>query len=373
MRRRIDPLYAASAVVAVITLVVLVITATGPSSGPSRTGSVFDDGPGGAGALRRYIVAMGANAITLEGETFDPSGARVVLILGADEAITTADVDKLRAFVRDGGTVVLAAELGLLEGSLLRAFGISLVGLAAPGTHPLASPVFADPPARTFAIDRGAALAPGNGADVLASDGRAPVIASVSLGRGVFIAAGSMWPFLGGGLAEADNARMVLALLRPAIGGTIAFDEYHHGVHPSSDILVLVEQTWPGRALLFIAVVTFLYLILSGRRLGPPVPLVSRASRSSLDYIRGFAGLVRRSGRGEIARRRLRSDLHTGLARQLGLDPAMPFERVLNAVAAQDRERAARARAIDDALARPLREDVLLRTVAQIDELLVTA
>ena len=52
-----------------------------------------------------------------------------------------------------------------------------------------------------------------------------------------------------------------------------------------------------------------------------------------------------------------------------GLDPATPIERIVNTLGAQDRAAAARAHAIDDALARPLREDALLRTVAQIDEL----
>jgi hypothetical protein len=164
---------------------------------------------------------------------------------------------------------------------------------------------------------------------------------------------------------------MVLALVRPALsGGMIAFDEYHHGLHPSADVLILIERTWPGRALVFAAVVTFLYLLLSGRRIGPPVPLAVRPARSSLEYVRGFAGLVRRSGRGEIARRRLRADLRTGLARGLGLDPATPFDRVLATIGAQDRARAAQARAVDEALSRTLPDAQLLRTVAQIEQLL---
>ncbi len=119
----------------------------------------------------------------------------------------------------------------------------------------------------------------------------------------------------------------------------------------------------------FAVAVGFLYLVLSGRRLGPPVPLDPRPARSSLEYIRGFAGLVRRSGHGEIARRRLRRDLRGGLARALGLDPGMPFDRILATLAAADRQRAAEARAVDDALGGRLREDQLLRTVAQIERL----
>ncbi len=376
MRRRLDPLYLASAALAIVTIVVLIATTTGPTTGTSRTGSVYDDGPGGASALRKYLEAMGAATTTIQGDVFDPGRSSVVLILGAAEAITDTDVNDLRNYVRGGGTVVLATELGIVERSVLDAFGVRVSGIAAPGAHALASAAFADPPARSLSIDRGVALGVGPQADVLATDGRAPLIAAVREGSGLFVFVGSLWPFLGGGLGEADNARVVLALVKPALaatGGIVAFDEYHHGLHPSSEVLVLVERTWPGRALVFAAIVTFLYLVLSGRRLGQPVPLEVRPARSSLEYVRSFAGLVRRSGRGEIARRRLRADLHAGLARGLGLDPATPFDRVLATIAAQGPVRAAQARAVDEALARPLRDAELLRTVAQIEQLLAVS
>jgi hypothetical protein len=332
---------------------------------------VYDDGAGGASALRRYLVAMGASTTTIQGEGFAVPDAKVLLILGAGEAITDIDAGKLRAFARAGGTVVLATEVGFLERSLLDAYGMSASGIAAPGQHNIANATFADPPARSLTLDRGIVFDVGTKADVLATDGQAPLIAAVREGSGLVVFVGSLWPFLGAGLGEADNARMVLALVRPALsGGMIAFDEYHHGLHPSSDVLILIERTWPGRALVFAAVVTFLYLLLSGRRIGPPVPLAVRPARSSLEYVRGFAGLVRRSGRGEIARRRLRADLRTGLARGLGLDPATPFDRVLATIGAQDRARAGQARAVDEALSRTLPDDQLLRTVAQIEQLL---
>ena len=368
--RRIDPLYLASAALLVFTIVVLAATTTGPSSASARTGSAYDSGSGGAAALRQYLEAMGAATSTVQGESFAVPQAAVLLILGASEQVSDIDVQQLRAFVRSGGTLVAATEQGIFDRGIFDAFGVRVSGIAIAGTHDVASAAFADPPARSIFIDRGVTLVPGPQGEALATDGRAAVIAAVRDGSGIFIAVGSLWPFLGGGLGEADNARVVLALLRPALGRTLAFDEYHHGLHPSSDLTVLIEKTWPGRALVFAGVLTFLYLVLSGRRLGRPVPLAVRPSRSSLEYVRGFAGLVRRSGRGEIARRRMREDLHAGLARELGLDPATPFERVLVTLAAQDRERAARARAIDDALAAPLPDDRLLRTVANIEKLL---
>jgi hypothetical protein len=374
VRRRIDPLYVVSAIVAIAALITIVLTSSTPATGPTRSGSVYDNGPGGAGALRRYLAAMGASTTSLEGDLFEPTGASVVVILGASEAIGDRDIASLRGFVRSGGTLVVATELGIAERALLDSFGMRVSGIAAPGTHPLANAAFADPPARSLSVDRAVGLVVPASAEVLATDGRTPFLAAVREGSGVFIAAGSLWPFLNGGLGEADNARAVLALVKPALSGrVVAFDEFHHGVHPTSDVMVLVEETWPGRALVFVMVVSLLYLVFSGRRLGPPVPLEVRPSRSSLEYVRGFAGLVRRSGHGEIARRRLRADLQTGLARGLGLDPATPFDRVLSAIGARDRERAARARAIDDALARPLREDQLLRTVREIEQLLAVA
>ena len=371
MRRRIDPLYLASAALAIVTVIVLIATTTGPATTTARTGSVNDDGAGGATAVRRYLEAMGATTSVIQGDAFDTAGAKVIFLLGASELVTDADTAKIQAFVRGGGTVIVATDLGLLERSVLNAFNVRVSGLARPGTLTVTGGAFVDPPASQMQIDRGVALAASADADVLATDGQAPVIVSVSQGSGLFIVVGSLWPFLGAGIGQAQNGRAILTLARAALSnGVVAFDEYHHGAHPSADVLVLVQQTWPGRALVFIAVLTLLYLVLTGRRLGPPLPLEVRPARSSIEYIRGFAGLVRRSGHGEIARRRLRADLQHGLARGLGLDPATPFDRILATIGAQDRTRAAEARAVDDALAHPLREEHLLRTVAKIEELI---
>jgi hypothetical protein len=371
--RRVNPLYLLAAVLAVATIVFAFATVGAAPTGSGRTGSVYDDGAGGAGALRRYLAAMGANTTTVQGDRFvpDPAAATVLFILGAAEAITPTDAENVKRFVSAGGTAIVATDIGILERPLLDAFDVRITGIAAPGTHPLRSAIFADPPARAIAVDRAGSLSLGPKALALANDGRTTIVAAVREGRGTFYVVASLGPFVAAGLGQADNARFALALAHDAvaIGGTVAFDEYHHGSHPSTDVLVLLQSTWPGRALVFASMVGFLYLVLSGRRLGPPVPLDPRPARSSLEFIRGFAGLVRRSGRGEIARRRLRRDLRGGLARALGLDPGMPFDRILATLGATDRERAAEARAVDDALGRRLREDQLLRTVGQIERL----
>ena len=48
------------------------------------------------------------------------------------------------------------------------------------------------------------------------------------------------------------------------------------------------------------------------------------------------------------------------------MDPETPLSDLLAEVATTDRDRAARARSLDEALARPLRDDALLRTVREV-------
>jgi hypothetical protein len=367
--RRVHPLYYLALVLFIAALVASALTAD-TSGGVARSASVYDAGPGGTAALRKYFEAMGASTTTVQGDTFaaNPSEIGVLFMLAPSEAFTPPDVVALRRFVTGGGTAVLATDLGVFERSLLDAFDVHVVGALGPGEYPVGGVAFADPPAHTIALDRGVTLSLGPGRVPLVSTAGRVIVALAREGSGSLIVVGSVAPFLTAELGEADNGRFALALAAQAIATrrAVAFDEYHHGVHPTTDVLVLMTRTWPGRALVFAGVALFLYLVASGRRLGPPIPLDPRPPRSSLEYIRGFAGLVRRSGHGEIARRRFRRELRGALARELGLDPETPIGDIIAELATTDRERAARARALDEALARPLRDDALLRTVREI-------
>jgi hypothetical protein len=367
--RRVHPLYYLALVLFIAALVASVLTAD-TSGGVSRSASVYDAGPGGTAALRRYLGAMGASTTTVQGDTFaaDPSQIGVLFMLGPSEAFTQLDAAAVRRFVTGGGTAVLATDAGFFEEPLLDMFDVHVAGALGPGRYPVGGVAFADPPAHAIALDRGVSLAFGPGRVPLASASGRTIVALAREGSGSLIVVGSVAPFLTAELGEADNGRFALALAAPAIADRrlVAFDEYHHGVHPTTDVLVLMTRTWPGRALVFAGVAFFLYLVTSGRRLGPAIPLDPRPPRSSLEYIRGFAGLVRRSGHGEIARRRFRRELRSALARELGQDPETPLDEVIAELAATDRDRAARARSLDEALARPLRDDALLRTVREI-------
>ncbi|HEV8537233.1 MAG TPA: DUF4350 domain-containing protein [Candidatus Limnocylindria bacterium] len=371
-RTRFDPVYV---IASVLSLLVLVAAGFVVGSAQSvRSGSVLDTNDGGASDLRRLVEGLAGRTVLVQGARFAPreSGATVLFILGVTELISEADVGALRVFLQDGRTIVVATDLGLAERSLLSAFGTGIRDRQQPGTYRLSSVVVAAAPARSIAIDQGASLSIVSRWSPIARSDGSVIGAMTREGRGTLIVVGSLAPFLNEFLGEGDNGRFALSLAASGFGPgrAVGFDEYHHGSHPSADLLAVLEGTWLGRSLLFVGLTVFAYLALSGRRLGPPLPADPRPPRSSLEYVRSFAGLVRRSHRDDIARGRLRRDLRTGLAAAYGIDTAAPFEQVLSAVEADRPERATEARAIDAALEGRLRDDELLRTVARIEHVL---
>ena len=373
-RRRIDPLAIAGAILLALTVILTALGARATVEDQGRTASIYDEGLGGAATLRRLLDGLGARTISLEGDAFAPTLAseRVLLMLRPSEAVTVQDVAAIHAYIREGGTVVVAHDFELLITPLLESFDIRFAQTATSDRTRLSGPLFAAPPAHQIENGPARELRLGPAWDTIGSDGRAPIVAMRTEGRGVLVVVGTVTPFLSGSIEDADNARFAVDLISAVLaqGGAVAFDEYHHGFHPAASILAVVERTWPGRALLFVLVAAFAYVALTGRRLGPPQPLDPRPPRSSLEYVRGFAGLVRRAGRQEIVRDRLRRELQAGLARGAGLDPATDLAQSVAQLRAVSPQRADDALAIDAQLRRRLREHELVRTVARVAALL---
>lgn len=373
--RRIDPL-ALVALVLFVVLAGLAVASSGGGTAPGsgalgRTASIYDRSSGGASVLRRYLELTGTTVVPIEGDRFVPAAGRigVLFLLGTTDALETGDLQALHDFVRSGGTLVIATDVGLNERRLLDDFGLApRGGSVRPGEVPVRSAAFAAPPVRTLNIDVGLALKPRDDATPLLLVDGAPLVGLASEGRGRVFAIGSLGPFVNGGIGLADNGRFALALTGGA--ARVGFDEYHHGSRPAPELTALLGKTWLGRALIAAFATVFAYIALTGRRFGRALPLDPRPPRSSLEYVRGFAGLVRRSGHGEIARRRLREDLQRALAREAGVDPRTDFERVLDTIAAQRPARAQEARRLHVALAGRLRDDALVRAANDVARLI---
>lgn len=371
-RLRIDPLYALAGVLLVVVVGLAVFVGTNAQS-QARSGSSLDGTNGGVAKLRALLEELGARTVIVQGERFLPreTGVSVLFMLGVTELVSEEDAVAARTFLQGGGTLIVGTDLGLAESAVLRGYGISMSEGIGAGRYDASSVIAATAGAAQIAVDRGRALTLSDRwSPVMRSDGRT-LAAMTREGAGTLVVVGSLAPFLNQYLSAADNGRFALSLAAAGFGPgrSIGFDEYHHGAHPSPELMAVLERTWLGRAMLLAAALVFLYLWWSGRRFGPPLPADPRPPRSSLEYIRGFAGLLRRSGRDEIARERLRRDLRLGLATRYGLDPATPLDRILATAEADDPLVAAEARAADAALAGRLRENDLLRTVARIEGL----
>jgi hypothetical protein len=371
-RLRFDPLYALAAVLLLVVVGLAIFVGTNAQS-QGRSGSALDSTSGGAARLRALLEGLGAETVIVQGERFSPrdTGVSVLFMLGATEFVNDADAVAAKTFLQAGGTLIVATDLGLAESAVLRAYGVGMGEGVSAGRYDASSVIAATAGAAQISIDHGRILTLSDRwSPVMRSDGRA-LAAMTREGAGTLIVVGSLAPFINQFLPTADNGRFALSLAAAGFGSgrSIGFDEYHHGAHPSAELMAVLERTWLGRAMLLAGALIFVYLWWSGRRFGPPLPADPRPPRSSLEYIRGFAGLLRRSGRDEIARERLRRDLRLGLATRYGLDPATPLDRILVTVEADDPPVAAEARAADTALAGRLRDNELLRTVARIERL----
>lgn len=374
MRRlpRIDPLYAIAAILMVVVVGLAIFVGTNAQS-QTRSGSALDATSGGTAKLRALLEELGARTVIVQGERFQPreTGVSVLFMLGASEFVSEEDAAAVKTFLQGGGTLVVASDLGLSESAVLRGYGISMSEGVSANRYGASSVIAATASASEIFVDQGRVLTLSDRwSPVMRSDGRT-VAAMTREGTGTLVVVGSLAPFLNQYLSVADNGRFALSLAAAGFGTgrSIGFDEYHHGAHPSPELMAVLERTWLGRAMLLAGALVFVYLWWSGRRFGPPLPADPRPPRSSLEYIRGFAGLLRRSGRDEIARERLRRDLRLGLAARYGLDPATPLDRILATAEADDPVVAADARATDAALTGRLRENELLRTVARIEGL----
>ena len=96
-------------------------------------------------------------------------------------------------------------------------------------------------------------------------------------------------------------------IVSPAIGHAVGFDEIHHSFTPTAagpaTVNTLLFDTPPGRAVIYVALLTFVYLLLSGRRLGPPLPArdPSEMRRTMYEHVQMLADLYRRAGQFRFA------------------------------------------------------------------------
>ena len=156
----------------------------------------------------------------------------------------------------------------------------------------------------------------------------ATILAGIKWGEGYIYVSSAVYPFTNEGLRHQSNSGLVMNVLqRIPPGERILFDEYHHGYFsPPSFRTMVWESPW-GQALIYALTLIAVYLLLTGRRFGRPVPLAEDvARRSSTEYVESMADLFQRSGKRAFLLKHYHRRFKRVLAKTYGISPQMEDE-----------------------------------------------
>jgi hypothetical protein len=274
-----------------------------------------DASPRGSLALALWLERLGYRVSQLAGAASTPDDTiRYLFVLRPTTRVTQTEARAVINWVRRGGTLVYVPSLvptfgatgvdvgdglgGELDVALKLASGANA---ATPRSAAPVLPFFTSPAGLSFVVADTGALGLGSDAWVPILEVPTAVPAQVvaaerryGAGRAYAVASESF--FDNAHLANADNAALVLNLLARGAGErVVAFDEYHHGEIAAPDLASAARASPWGWAVIYAALVTFLFALWSGRRFGPPLARERSPGRSAADYVTSFAGLLQRS------------------------------------------------------------------------------
>lgn len=350
---------------------------SGHDTGPSRLvgreaapdPSVFNDRASGTKGLFEWVGALGDRAVVWRQSWSELGQSRASLLVVADpraqaavstltggeahvdhSILTASDASALLAWLRAGHTAVLMSSrlpTGLVAGHKAGGptFGDALdltIDSALRSQRVEYSPLQPVPQTRgvvSLHSEAGSRLrraAP----DALAlfGDADGPLVLSVPVGRGRLIAIADAQFASNRNLPRAENAVFLARVLAQAVppGGTVLFDEYHHGdIALESGTTLWIALGRPAQ-LAFVQALLALLLVMGvvTVRFGQPVPLGRGQSRTSVEYVASLAGLYRRAKASPAALETLYRQFLRDLSARLALAPNVSLEQ-LSEVAAR--------------------------------------
>ena len=333
MRRSLAP-YAVIVACLAIALVVIVAGTAPPAQDDDPSSRVA--GKAGTLALYTWLDRLGFRVHRITGQ-FDTSGSDVILILDPRTPFSDADAQAVMAALAAGSDVVLdiSATGPGTAGALLDRLRISAEVARPAGDASAAQPIDVAgrvhhvPMAPGVSIDPAPYLTP-----LLTQSGALAGVAEQVGGAGRAYVLASNLPLSNDGLRDEDSAALVLSFLERARGGSIGFDEYHHGESQAvPDGAAAIFESPLGLALALAVVVLVVHLALSGRRLGPPLPAGAASTvPSTATYISAMAALLGRSREQGAVATRLADDLRRRLGAAVGVDPSIDDETFAAAV-----------------------------------------
>lgn len=328
----------------------------------------------GAQALYDWTRAIGYDAQRLEYRPFELEAEdQALIIINPTERITAAQVRTTLDWVEAGGTLILADDTPALFGpanQLLDELNIDIAVYS--DTVPIEhanpqQPALNAPPTGETTVRTHRMLAPQrNDYVTLLGAPDVPLLAGITHGDGYIFVSATSYPFTTAGLRDPENAALLLNLLRRVpSGGRVLFDEIHHGYEVPPSAGGALTNPW-GIAAFYALTAIALYLILTGRRFGRPVPLREEVVlRSSAEYVESMADLFQRGGKRGYVLDHYRTNFKRRLARPYGINPQLDDERFVRELGhARGHDDTALATLLAQMRTEPADESTLVRIVA---------
>lgn len=337
-------------------------------------------------ALGEWLAEMGHPTATTGRQRFDlPEEPGLLFVYPGAAVFTEEELDELFAWVENGAVLVLA---GPADARLQGRLGVDTELRPTTENVRQAQPLLPEGPV-TFSVQPGRGLRLEENAAampvlIVQEDGETSVAAALERrGQGWVWVLSERFLLTNRQLSdEKDAARLVPALLRGVEPGRPAiFDTYHlYGPDPQATAGVRTLQDWlyrtpTGWATLFLLVLGGVYLLLQGRRLGPPLQVeTARRRREASEFVVAMAGLQQRIHVRDSIARHHRRRLKQALGKPWRISPDLPDPEFLAALRSQDMtlsdERFQRIAQVLNGLRDPTDDRQLVELVASVDELL---
>lgn len=388
------------AIVALFSVMLLAALIASPPPTPIRYDLDANHESGLLG-LRLWLEELGYDVRRTGGLRFDlPADADLIFVYPNQLTYTTEEAAYLRHWVEAGGTLALIGPANE-DTALIDAFGVRLnADLRPERQQTQMQPLLPEgrltylrewfSSSMTLDLTDAPRAVPVLALTATASDeSLGEIVATRTVAAVQPVDAGVVWHFVPGvdftnlNLRSFDQGELLPALLRTVPeGGVIVFDAYHlFGLSRVGDQIVTLQdwlyRTPTGWATLFALAASAIFLLLNGRRLGPPLVTVQQTrGREAAEYVRAMANLHRRARRHtELAQHHARR-LKVGLARRRGVRTDLPDAQFLEALAytsppLSDAQIAA-VRATLAGLAGNPGEQQLVSLAASVDQLLQT-